>query len=197
MELLAQSDGPVVIGTDAKSNEEIVSKVGPYGPYVQRGETTERKSIPKHIDPLSIDLETALALLNLPRTVGAHPGTGEEITADYGRYGPYLRMVKKTRSLKDPDTPLDITVERAVELLEQVTSDKSEALKELGKHPKTGEELTIKSGRYGPFISDGKVNAAIPKGVETEDLSLEDAVELIDKRRLNPPKKRRRKRKKS
>ncbi len=197
MELLAQSDGPVVIGTDPKSSVEIVSKVGPYGPYVQRGETTERKSIPKHIDPASIDLETALALLNLPRTIGSHPETSEEITADYGRYGPYLRMVKKTRSLKDPDTPLDITLERAVELLEQATSGRSEALKELGKHPKTGEELTVKSGRYGPFISDGKVNAAIPKGVEPEDLSLEDAVELIDKRRLNPPKKRRKKRKKS
>lgn len=197
MELLAQSDGPVIIGKDPKSNDDIVSKVGPYGPYVQRGETTERKSIPKHIDPSSIDLETALALLNLPRVVGSHPETGEEITADYGRYGPYLRMVKKTRSLKNPDNPLDISLDRAIELLAQATSGRSEALKTLGKHPKTGEELTVKAGRYGPFISDGKINASLPKGVEPNDVTLDTAVELIDNRRLNPPKKRRRKRKKS
>ena len=198
MELLAQSGEPVIVGKDPESGEDILSKVGPYGPYVQRGESTDRKSIPKHIDPNSIDLGTALALLNLPRTIGTHPETGEDITADYGRYGPYLRMDKKTRSLKDSDTPLDITLDRAVELLAQAAqSRRSEALKTLGNHPKTGEELTVKSGRYGPFISDGKVNAALPKDTEPNDISLEQAVELIDNRRKNPPKKRRRKRKKS
>lgn len=196
MEILEGQIEPTVIGKNPETDDDILLKIGPYGPYVQRGDTTVRKSIPKNTSPESIDLETAVALLNLPRDIGFHPDSGEMITTDYGRYGPYLWMGKKTRSLKGDDTPLNLSLARAVELLTQ-SGRRSEELKSLGKHPDTGEDLIVKSGRFGPFVTDGKVNASIPKGSDPETLPLETAVELINKRRLSPPKKRRRRKKKT
>ena len=174
------------------SNEIIWLKKGPYGPYVQLGESKTRKSIPRGTEQEDITLTLGLQLLALPRTVGNHPETEEPILADYGRYGPYIKCGKKNASLRGPETPLDITVEKAVELLAN-RNKKSSELRTLGDHPKTGESLLLKEGRFGPYITDGKVNASLPRTFTTESVTLEDAVEIIEKKRAAPPRKKKRK----
>ena len=170
------------LGSDPASGQTIVLKVGPYGPYVQLGDTKTRKSVPKGMDADRVDLEYALALLALPRYVGDHPDTGEPIMADYGRYGPYLKMGKQNASLKGTETPLDVTLEKAIELLAN-RNKKSSTMRTLGKHPNSGETLVVKEGRYGPYISDGKVNASLNKTVDPETITLEKATELINEKR--------------
>ena len=169
-----------VLGKDPESKEDILLKKGPYGHYVQLGETTKRKAIPKGIEVDSVDLEVAIKLISLPRVVGKHPDTGIDITADYGRYGPYLKMDKSNARLIGPATPLTVTVDEAVVLLSKSKKGSSE-LKTLGKHPDTGEELVLKEGRYGPYISDGKLNAALKSGNDPNSITLEEAVELLSK----------------
>ena len=187
-----------VLGKDPESKEDILLKKGPYGHYVQLGETTKRKAIPKGTEVDSVDLELAIKLISLPRVVGKHPDTGVDITADYGRYGPYLKMDKSNARLIGPATPLTVTVDEAVELLSKSKKGSSE-LKTLGKHPDTGEELVLKEGRYGPYISDGKLNAALRSGNDPNAITLEEAVELINLKRAAPkrkkPRKKRRKKK--
>ena len=187
-----------VLGKDPESKEDILLKKGPYGHYVQLGETTKRKAIPKGTEIDSVDLELAIKLISLPRVVGKHPDTGVDITADYGRYGPYLKMDKSNARLIGPATPLTVTVDEAVELLSKSKKGSSE-LKTLGKHPDTGEELVLKEGRYGPYISDGKLNAALRSGNDPDSITLEEAVELINLKRAAPkrkkPRKKRRKKK--
>ena len=187
-----------ILGKDPESKEDILLKKGPYGHYVQLGETTKRKAIPKGTEIDSVDLELAIKLISLPRVVGKHPDTGVDITADYGRYGPYLKMDKSNARLIGPATPLTVTVDEAVELLSKSKKGSSE-LKTLGKHPDTGEELVLKEGRYGPYISDGKLNAALRSGNDPNSITLEEAVELINLKRAAPkrkkPRKKRRKKK--
>ena len=183
------------LGNDPNTGDEIWIKKGPYGHYVQIGDTKTRKGIPKSFSLSEVDIEYALKLLSLPREVGNHPETNEIITADYGRYGPYIKCGKKNASLRGQETPLDITVEKAVELLANKNKTSSE-IKTLGDHPKTGESLVVKSGRYGPYISDGKVNASLKGDVDPENITLEEATALIDDKRLNPPKKKQRRKKK-
>ena len=183
------------LGNDPKTGEEVWIKKGPYGHYVQLGDTKTRKGIPKNFELSKVGLEYALKLLSLPREIGNHPDTKDIITADYGRYGPYIRCGRQNASLRGQETPLDITLEKAVELLASRNKTSSE-IKTLGEHPKTGETLVVKSGRYGPYISNGKVNASLKGDLNPKSLSLEEAVTIIDQKRLNPPKKRTRKKRK-
>ena len=180
------------LGQDTESSESIWLKKGPYGPYVQLGDSKKRKSIPKGTAQEDITLELGLQLLTLPRTVGDHPETGEPILADYGRFGPYIKAGKQNASLRGPETPLDITVEKAVELLANRNKRSSE-LRTLGDHPETGESLVLKDGRFGPYITDGKFNASLPRTFTPESVTLDDAVELINKKRLAPTRKKKRK----
>ncbi|MBU0529279.1 DNA topoisomerase I, partial [bacterium] len=184
------------LGKDPKTGEEIYFKEGQYGPYVQLGDSKTRKSIPKEFNINDVNLELAVRLLSLPREVGKHPETGELITADYGRYGPYLRCGKKNAHIEPPFSPLTISIDEAITACAKKKTG-SQELKNLGKHTKTGEELIIKTGFYGPYITDGKVNASVPKAKEVDSITLEEAVALIDKKRTaGPIKKRRRKKKK-
>ena len=183
------------LGNDPETGESIWIKKGPYGHYVQLGETKTRKGIPKNYDLNSVDLEYALKLLSLPRDVGVHPDTNEMVTADYGRYGPYIRCGKQNAPIRGAGTPLDITLEQSIELLANKNKKTSE-LRNLGKHPETNEDIVVKDGRYGPYISDGKVNAALKGNLSPETITLDEAVELINNRRQNPPKKRKKKKKK-
>ena len=183
------------LGSDPETGESIWIKKGPYGHYVQLGETKTRKGIPKNYDLNSVDLEYALKLLSLPRDVGVHPDTNEMVTADYGRYGPYIRCGKQNAPIRGAGTPLDITLEQSIELLANKNKKTSE-LRSLGKHPETNEDIVVKDGRYGPYISDGKVNAALKGNLSPETITLDEAVELINNRRQNPPKKRKKKKKK-
>jgi len=180
------------LGNDPESGENIIIKKGPYGHYVQLGESTTRKSIPKTYPLDDVDLAYALKLLALPRTVGTHPESGDPIMADYGRFGPYIKCGKQNASLKGSETPLDVTVEKSVELLAN-RNKKSADLRTVGDHPETGETLVVKDGRFGPYISDGKINASLKGDLTPENITLDQAVELINQRRLNPPKKRKRK----
>ena len=183
------------LGKDPDTGEDILLKKGPYGYYVQLGETTKRKAIPKGKDIDTVDLDLGIKLLSLPRTVGIHPETKETVTADYGRYGPYLKMEKSNARLIGDITPLNVTIEQAVEILSKSKKGPSE-LKTLGKHPDTGEDLILKEGRYGPYISDGKVNAALKSDNDPNSITLEEAISLINIKRAAPKKPRKRKKRK-
>ena len=184
------------LGTDLESGEKILLKNGPYGPYVQLGETNKRKAIPKGTNLSEVDLELGLKLIALPRTLGPHPETGEDVKADYGRFGPYVSAGKgKNGRIPANMSPLTIELTEALELINNRSSGPQE-LKNLGNHSETGESLILKDGRYGPYITDGKVNASLPREIDVEKLTLDEARELIDKKRATPPRKKRRKAKK-
>ena len=182
------------LGKDPDTDENILLKKGPYGYYVQLGETTKRKAIPKATAVDKVDLDLALSLLSLPRKIGMHPDTNVPITADYGRYGPYIKMDKSNARLIGDITPLNITLDQALEILRKSKKGSSE-IRNLGKHPDTGEDLILKEGRYGPYVSDGKVNAALKSENNPASLNLEEAVTIINAKRA-APKRPRRKRKK-
>ena len=184
------------LGTDLESGEKILLKNGPYGPYVQLGETNKRKAIPKGTNLSEVDLELGLKLIALPRTLGPHPETGEDVKADYGRFGPYVSAGKgKNGRIPANMSPLTIELTEALELINNRSSGPQE-LKNLGNHSETGESLILKDGRYGPYITDGKVNASLPREIDVEKLTLDEAIELINKKRAAPPRKKRRKAKK-
>ena len=184
------------LGLDPESKESVLLKNGPYGPYVQLGETNKRKAIPKGTEISDVDLGLAQKLLALPRVLGTHPETNQEVKADYGRFGPYVTAGKGKNGRIPPQlSPLTIELNEALELIAKRSSGPQE-LKTLGDHPTTGETLILKDGRYGPYITDGKVNASMPSDVEVDEITLEEAVGLIDKKRAAPPRKKRKKRKK-
>ena len=183
------------IGSDPESGESIWLKKGPYGYYVQLGETKKRKGIPKGFSLSDVDLNYALKLLSLPREIGKHPENGEVISADYGRFGPYIKCGKMNASLRGEETPLDIELPKALELLKN-RNKKSSDLRNIGAHPETREDLVVKDGRYGPYISDGKVNVALKGDLTPENITLEQAADLINQKRLSPTKKRKKRKKK-
>lgn len=175
------------LGTHPEEGRAVRVKVGPYGPYVEMDtesddEKPKRVSLPKGVEPTEVDLPYAVKLLELPRTVGEDPKTGEEIVAGIGRFGPFVRRGKTFASLPDHDALWSVDVEKASELVEAKASGKRVPLKELGEHPESGADLAVHSGRYGPYVSDGKVNATLPKGTEPEDVDLDTAVRLIDEK---------------
>ena len=177
-----------VLGTDPETGLEVTLRTGRFGPYVQLGESNgeekpKRASIPKGTDPEHIDLERALALLALPREVGLHPETGKPIVAGFGRYGPYVQHDGKYASLSAPEEVFEIGINRAVSLLAEKAANRrpraSSVVKELGDHPQLGGRVQVLSGRYGPYVRHGKVNATLPKDRDPEQATLQEAVELI------------------
>jgi DNA topoisomerase I len=182
--------GPDSLGTHPESGKQIFVKSGRYGPYVQEGEAEEgeKPKMASLIPGMNIDsitIEEAIGLLSLPRTLGIHPENGEEIIAAHGRYGSYIKCGTDNRSIVN-NSPLTITLTEALELLKQPKTRGRKGtvapLRELGKHPVTNLPLIIKSGRYGPYITDGKINASVPKDNTVEEITLEEAVNLIDAR---------------
>ena len=172
-----------VVGIDEASGMTVYARVGPYGPYVQLGEAEDgtkpkRASLPKGTEPETVALDHALRLLSLPRTVGTDPDTGEEVVAALGRYGPFVRRGKKFASLASEDEMFTVSIDQAVVLLNQKKGGRT-VLKELGAHPKTGSDVQILSGRYGPYVTDGTANASLPRGLEPDDLTMEEAVSMI------------------
>lgn len=200
-------DGPAPEGEELGLHPEegrmVRLKVGPYGPYVElepeeEGEKPQRSSVPDGLDLEKVDLDDAVKLLSLPRTVGEDPETGEEIVAGIGRYGPFVRRGKTFASLKNNDHIWSVDPAEARELIENKKSGKRTPLKELGAHPDSGEDVVVLSGRYGPYVTDGDVNATLPKGTEPTEVDLDEAVELLAKKRAKKGgrKKRRGRRKK-
>ena len=185
-EATAEAMEPQVLGADADGNA-VTQRNGPYGPYIQLGEAADgekpqRVSVPKGMEPADLSLETALALLALPREVGPHPETGTSIQAGIGRYGPYIRHGGTYVSLAGEDDVLTIGLNRAVALLADAKAKPGRGagtLRELGQHPGDGKPVTVRSGRYGPYVKHLKTNATLPKGVEPEQVTLEEAVALL------------------
>lgn len=177
---------PRTLGDDQETGLPASLRKGPYGFYVQlgegeNGEKPKRASLPKGLPPEDVGLEKALALLALPREVGTHPETRETITAGIGRYGPYLKHGGAYKSLAADDDVLTIGMNRAVELLADVKQrPAAEPLRELGPHPKDQETINVFKGRYGPYVRHGKVMASLPKSVEVDQITLDQAVELLD-----------------
>ena len=191
--LVDAARGPQALGNDPVTGLPVYSKNGRFGPYVQLGDQKEGGDKPKMssllagMDPATVTLETALQLLSLPRSLGKYPENGEEIIAANGRYGPYIKAGTDTRSITGEGvTPLSITLEQAIELLKQPKrrgrNAAPAALRALGKHPVSEKEVTIKSGRYGPYVTDGEVNASLQKGQDPQTLTMEDAVNLLSAR---------------
>ena len=159
-------------------------KYGPYGPYVELTPPTEdekpkRVSVPKEVDPTTVDFDYAVKLLELPRTIGADPKTDETVVAGLGRFGPFVRRAKTFASLKSNDEMWTVSIEEAVALLDAKAAGKRLPLKELGKHPESGDDVAVMSGRYGPYVTDGTTNATLPKGTEPDEIDLETAVTML------------------
>ncbi len=194
LELLQNAEkGDEALGVDPDTGQPVYLRNGRFGWYVQLGDGNggDKKSKPKmaglwpDMDPSALDLETALMLLSFPRTLGEDPETGEPITAQDGRFGPYLKKGSETRSLPDHRALASITLEGALEAFKKPKGGRTrgtQTLKDLGTHPETGLDLVIKTGRFGPYITDGTVNASVPKGTDPESVTLDDAVALIAKR---------------
>ena len=196
----SEMDFPRILGAHPDTKEDVLLKKGPYGVYVQLGEEKKpkRASLPKGMKPEEMTFEKALDLLSLPREVGKHPETGEMISAGIGRYGPYLLHNKVYTSLKPEDDVLTIGMNRAVALIAENKKGKSnEPLRSLGKHPDSGEELHIYSGRYGPYVKHKKTNASLPKDADVDHFTLEDALTLLEKKAKSPSKKKTTAKKKS
>ena len=188
-------DGPppegIELGTHPEAGRPVRLKVGPYGPYVELEaapgeEKPKRASLFKDADASKVDLEQAVKLLSLPRTIGTDPSSGEEVVAGIGRYGPFVRRGKTFASLKSHDELWTVGLEDALALVEAKASGKRVPLKVLGTHPTSGAEVVVLSGRYGPYVTDGEVNATVPKGTEPTDLELEEALELLAERASKP-----------
>ncbi len=180
---------PRELGNDSATGLPVTVRKGPFGIYLQLGEASKEKgaekpkrcSLPKGMSPMEIDLQTALALLALPREVGPHPETGEPILAGIGRYGPYVKHKSAYKTLAEDDDVLTIGLNRAVVLIAEAPARRqSSALKTLGEHPADQKPVTLHKGRYGPYAKHGKINATLPDHLTTEDITLEQAVELLE-----------------
>jgi DNA topoisomerase-1 len=185
LELLgAQSRGKEPIGMDPVTQKNVYALLGPYGPYVQLGESDKenkpkRVSLPKGVRLQDVDFDYAMKLLSLPRTVGIDPQSGLPIIAGVGRYGPYVQRDGVYKKLDSDGAIFTVTLEQAVELLATAKKRSKEVLKDLGAHPENGKKVEVVNGRYGPYVTDGKLNATIPKGDDPLAVSLEQAVGLL------------------
>ncbi len=190
------------LGFDPDTGLAVTLRTGRFGPYLQLGEGSEdekpkRSSIPKGVDAASVDLEFALKLLSLPREVGVHPESGKPITAGLGRYGPFILHDGMYANVEGIEEVFSVGINRAVTLLaEKAAGNKSRfsrpkatVLKELGEHPDGGGKIEVLSGRYGPYVKHGDVNATIPNGKDPATLTVAEAVNLIAERAAKGPSK--------
>ncbi|MCW5686623.1 MAG: type I DNA topoisomerase [Pseudolabrys sp.] len=193
--------GTKVLGKDPETGLDVTLRSGRFGPYLQLGEQQKpakkgevvdkpkRAGLPKGVSPDDIDLDKALGLLSLPRDVGASPEDGEMIVAGIGRFGPYVKHGKVYASLEDGDDVLTVGLNRAVTLIaEKIANPKkgrrfgADPGRSLGDHPDKGGPVVVKKGRFGPYVSNNGVNATIPADKNPEELTLTDAVVLLDAR---------------
>ena len=194
----ARAKGPTSLGDDPVSGLPIYVMTGRFGPYVQLGETPEkgstqkprRASLTRDDSESSLTLERALELLSLPRLVGVDPDSGEEITANFGRFGPYVKRGSEFRSLASDPAVFEVSLAEAVELFKQEKPTRRGAtrkvLSELGAHPVSGAQVQLLEGRYGPYVTDGTTNASLPKDANVTEVTLEGALELLREREGSP-----------
>jgi DNA topoisomerase-1 len=180
------ADGPMKLGKDPKSDLEVLLMRGPYGYYVQLGPTDpeaqtkpRRAAWPKSIPIAGADLDTALKLLSLPRQLGVHPDTGRPVEASIGPFGPYVKHDGGFKSIPKADSVYEISLERAVELLAAPKAARGPAGKEIGIHPEDQKPVVLMSGRYGPYVKHGRINATVTRDYDPDALTLEEALELL------------------
>jgi DNA topoisomerase I len=212
-QLTQPADGPAeastpdgkLLGHDPETGLAVTLRTGRFGPYVQLGEASKdkdekpkRASVPKHIDPNGVDLDYALQLLSLPRLIGNHPETGKPITAGLGRYGPFILHDGTYANLPTVEEVFSVGINRAVVLLAEKKAGGGKGrfqraaptvLKDLGEHPSEGGKVQVLSGRYGPYVKHGDVNATLPRGREPAALTMDEAVQLIAERVAKGPSK--------
>ncbi len=194
--LKQKTEGPEKIDLHPETGEPMYLLIGRYGPYVQLGDITEenkkpkRTSLPKGVKAEDVTPEMAVGLLSLPRLLGIHPETSNNIKASLGRFGPYVVHSKGKedgkddyRSIKGDDDVLTITLARALELLAQpkVTRGRKAVtpVHEIGKHPVDEEPINVYDGPYGLYIKHGKVNVSVPEGKKPEEVAVDEAVALL------------------
>ena len=193
VELLEAPSGDRVVGTDPDTGLPVYAKTGRYGPYVQLGDPEEGSkkrpktaSLFKTMSVEDVTMEQALKLLSQPRVVGRHPEDDVEITAQNGRYGPYLKWGKESRSLDDEEQIFTVDLDEAVKRLSEPKRRGRRAaapLRELGDDPNSGKPVVVRDGRFGPYVTDGEVNASLRAGDSPADVTLERAAELLQARR--------------
>ncbi len=194
----AALDGKV-LGVDPVTGQDVTLRNGRFGPYIQIGEAVtkddkpKRSSLPKGWDPATLELDRALQLLSLPRTVGMHPETNTPITAALGRFGPYILHDGTYCNVESVDEVFDVGINRAVTLLAEKRAGGGkgrfgrgpavrDVLKDLGEHPDLGGKVEILNGKYGPYITHNKVNANCPKGREPTEVTMSEAIALLAER---------------
>jgi DNA topoisomerase I len=201
LDLIAQAGkAEEPLGTDPLSGKPVYVKVGRFGPYVQCGsmedeEKPKNASLLKGMTVDDVDLATALKLLSLPREVGEHPTLGGPIVASNGRFGPYIKCGTETRSLPAGVSPIDVSLEQSIELLNQPKARGRGAaaartpIKVFEVSPITGQPVQLWEGKYGPYVADGVTNASLPKGSNPEELTLSEALNLLAERAAAGPSK--------
>ncbi len=203
LELLAAPSNDRELGVDEATGLAIFLKAGRYGPYVQVGEMSDPKEKPRTaslfstMSPETVSLEDAKRLLTLPRTLGDHPDNGEPVTAQNGRYGPYITWGKESRSLENENQIFTVDLDRALALLAQPKQRGRRAaagpLKELGEDSVTKKHVVVRTGRFGLYVTDGETNATLRLGDTPESITLDRACELLAERRNAEPSSRPRK----
>jgi len=190
IELFNAPSGERVLGTDPATGEDVTVKAGRYGPYVSSGERTSSLFSSMSIDTVTLD--EALRLLTLPRALGIG-ADGEEVVAQNGRYGPYIKQGKESRSLENEDQLFTVTLDQALALLAQPktrgrrSATPAAPLRELGDDPATGKPVVVREGRFGPYVTDGETNASLRKGDAVDQITLDRASELLADRRERAP----------
>jgi DNA topoisomerase-1 len=192
--------GEEPLGVCPDTHKPVFLRIGRFGPYVQRGtaeddEKPQNASLLNGMEPDEVDLELALKLLTLPRHLGDHPDSGEPIAAHSGRYGPYVKCGDDTRSLPSGLSPLEVTLAEALALLAQPkgrrgAAARKEPLKVFETSPVTEQPVQLLDGRYGPYVTDGKTNASIPRTMSAEEVTFERALDLLAARAARGPSKR-------
>jgi DNA topoisomerase-1 len=194
VEFLETPNGDRLLGSDPETGLDVSVRTGRFGAYVQLGEQEpdskekpKRSSLFKGMDKDEITLEEALRLLSLPRAIGSHPEDGEPIVAQNGRYGPYIKWGKETRSLEEEEQLFTVDLDDAIRRLEEPKRRGRRAaappLKELGEDPNTSKPIVVKEGRFGPYVTDGETNASLRVADTVEAMTLDRAVELLQLRR--------------
>ncbi|HEX6596953.1 MAG TPA: topoisomerase C-terminal repeat-containing protein, partial [Acidimicrobiales bacterium] len=194
--------GDRVLGSDPETELPVIARAGRFGPYVQLGEASSDAKAPKpktaslfkDMQLETVTLEQALELLKIPRTLGKDPADGQEVTAQNGRFGPYVKKGAETRSLDSEERLLTVTLEEALALLAEPRKGRGAArgaaaapLRELGADPESGGTIVLREGRFGPYVTDGTTNASLRKGDTIDDITPERAVELLADRRAKGP----------
>jgi len=196
LNLLEKQSDERLLGQDPDTGEPILVRAGRYGPYVTTqpldGADARTSSLFKTMSIETIGLEDAVRLLSLPRLLGTDPANNnEEVTAQNGRYGPYVKRGTESRSLESEEQLFTVTLDEALALLAQPKTRGRRAaaapLRELGKDPASGATVTVKEGRFGPYVTDGETNASLRKGDSVEEITMDRAAELLAERRAKGP----------